>query len=135
MKSISLSRKDKKNLIRIIIALGLFVVVFVTDKVIGLGNVFDGKLSWLFPFALYLVVYLIIGYDVLWKAIRNILHGQIFDENFLMCVATLGAFALAIYRGKKSKALMKLVRFYFSTRLENGFKAMLRENLVNPFQN
>ncbi len=103
MKSISLSRKDKKNLIRIIIALGLFVVVFVTDKVIGLGNVFDGKLSWLFPFALYLVVYLIIGYDVLWKAIRNILHGQIFDENFLMCVATLGAFALAIYRGMVSK--------------------------------
>lgn len=99
MKSISLSRKDKKNLIRIIIALGLFVVVFVADKVIGLGNVFEGKLSWLFPFALYLVVYLIIGYDVLWKAIRNILHGQIFDENFLMCVATLGAFALAIYRG------------------------------------
>lgn len=105
MKSISLSRKDKKNLIRIIIALGLFVVVFVTDKVIGLGNVFDGKLSWLFPFALYLVVYLIIGYDVLWKAIRNILHGQIFDENFLMCVATLGAFALAIYRGVTGKEI------------------------------
>lgn len=105
MKSISLSRKDKKNLIRIIIALGLFVVVFVTDKVIGLGNVFDSKLSWLFPFALYLVVYLIIGYDVLWKAIRNILHGQVFDENFLMCVATLGAFALAIYRGVTGKEI------------------------------
>lgn len=105
MKSISLSRKDKKNLIRIIIALGLFVVVFVADKVIGLGNVFEGKLSWLFPFALYLVVYLIIGYDVLWKAIRNILHGQIFDENFLMCVATLGAFALAIYRGVTGKEI------------------------------
>ena len=103
MKSISLSRKDKKNLIRIIIALGLFVVVFVADKVIGLGNVFEGKLSW--PFALYLVVYLIIGYDVLWKAIRNILHGQIFDENFLMCVATLGAFALAIYRGVTGKEI------------------------------
>lgn len=105
MKSIILSRKDKKNLIRIIIALGLFVVVFVADKVIGLGNVFEGKLSWLFPFALYLVVYLIIGYDVLWKAIRNILHGQIFDENFLMCVATLGAFALAIYRGVTGKEI------------------------------
>ena len=39
------------------------------------------------------------GYDVLWKAVRNIAHGQVFDENFLMCVATLGAFALAIYRG------------------------------------
>ena len=48
---------------------------------------------------MYLAVYLIIGYDVLWRAIRNIAHGQVFDENFLMCVATLGAFALAIYRG------------------------------------
>lgn len=105
MKSISLSRKDKKNLIRIIIALGLFLAIFITDKVIGLASVFDSKLSWLFPFALYLVVYLIIGYDVLWKAIRNILHGQIFDENFLMCVATIGAFALAIYRGVTGKEI------------------------------
>lgn len=105
MKSISLSRKDKKNLIRIVIALGLFLAIFITDKVIGLASVFDSKLSWLFPFALYLVVYLIIGYDVLWKAIRNILHGQIFDENFLMCVATLGAFALAIYRGVTGKEI------------------------------
>ena len=44
-------------------------------------------------------MYFAIGYDVLWKAVRNIAHGQVFDENFLMCVATLGAFALAIYRG------------------------------------
>ena len=46
-----------------------------------------------------LFVYLIIGYDVLWRAVRNIFNGQIFDENFLMCVATVGAFALAVYRG------------------------------------
>lgn len=48
---------------------------------------------------LYLAVYLVIGYDVLWRAVRNVFRGQVFDENFLMCVATLGAFALAIYRG------------------------------------
>lgn len=41
----------------------------------------------------------LIGYDVLWRAARNIAHGQIFDENFLMCIATLGAFALAVSRG------------------------------------
>lgn len=99
MKGLGLSRKDKKNLIRILIALAMFAVIFITDKVVNLATVFDSELSWLFPFALYLVVYLIIGYDVLWRAIRNILHGQVFDENFLMCVATLGAFALAIYRG------------------------------------
>lgn len=99
MKKSALSRKEKKNLVRILVALGLFAVLFTVDKILVLGSVFGGGYGWLFPFALYLAVYLIIGYDVLWKAIRNIVHGQVFDENFLMCVATLGAFALAIYRG------------------------------------
>ncbi len=99
MKRFSLSRKDRRNLIRIIIALVLFFAIFITDKCITLASVFSGPWAWVFPFCLYLVVYLIIGYDVLWRAIRNICHGQVFDENFLMCIATLGAFALAIYRG------------------------------------
>ncbi len=99
MKKFLMSRKEKKKLIRILIALSLFITIFIIDKVINLANVFDSSYGWLFPFALYLVVYFVIGYDVLWKAIRNILHGQVFDENFLMCVATLGAFALGIYRG------------------------------------
>ena len=94
-----LSRKERKNLIRIAIALALFAAIFITDKVIALGSVFTGGAAWVFPFCLYLAVYLLIGYDVLWRAVRNIAHGQVFDENFLMCVATLGAFALAIYRG------------------------------------
>ena len=99
MKNFSLSRKDRKNLIRIIVALVLFLAILITDKIIVLGDVSEGPAAWVFPFCLYLAVYLIIGYDVLWRAIRNIAHGQVFDENFLMCVATLGAFALAIYRG------------------------------------
>lgn len=94
-----MTRREKKNLIRIGVALGLFVAVFVTDKVVVLGDVFGAPYGWLFPFALYLTVYGIIGYDVLFRAARNIAHGQVFDENFLMCIATLGAFGLAIYRG------------------------------------
>ena len=47
--------------------------------------------------AAFLVPYLLIGWDVLWKAIRNIAHGQIFDENFLMSIATIGAFVLGEY--------------------------------------
>lgn len=104
MKHYSMSRKDKKNLIRILVALVLFLAIFITDKVIILGDVYQGPAAWVFPFCLYLVVYLIIGYDVLWRAVRNIAHGQIFDENFLMCVATLGAFSLAIYRGATGPA-------------------------------
>ena len=99
MKASSLSRKERKNLIRILVALAMFIVVFAVDKTLVLGSVFEGPTAWVFPFCLYLLIYLLIGYDVLWRAIRNIAHGQVFDENFLMCVATLGAFALAIYRG------------------------------------
>lgn len=105
MKSLSMSKKDKKNLIRIIIALILFVVIIITDNIVALETVFGGSYGWLFPFALYLADYLLIGYDVLWKAIRNITHGQVFDENFLMCVATLGAFGLAISRGVQGKEI------------------------------
>ena len=54
----------------------------------------DGSAAFsLAPWALYLVPYLLIGWDVLWKAVRNIAHGQIFDENFLMALATVGAFS------------------------------------------
>ena len=99
MKRSSLSEKQKRNLIRIVTALVLFAAIFIADKIVTLGDVFGGPAGWVFPFCLYLAVYLLIGYDVLWRAVRNIAHGQVFDENFLMCVATLGAFALAIYRG------------------------------------
>ena len=51
----------------------------------------------LYPGVLYLIPYLIIGWDILWKAVRNIGHGQVFDENFLMCVATVGALVLGEY--------------------------------------
>ncbi len=101
----SLSKKERKNLIRIIIALAAFVIVFALDKIITLAEVFGGEGGWLFPFALYLVIYLVIGYDVLWRAVINICHGQVFDENFLMCIATVGAFALAIYRGVTGQAI------------------------------
>lgn len=92
-------RKEKKKLIRILVALGLFVLLFAVDKAIGLDGAIDGEYGWLLPFALYFVVYAVVGYDVLFRAARNIVHGQVFDENFLMCVATIGAFALGIYRG------------------------------------
>ena len=87
-----MSKKEKKNFIRILIALSMFSIILIIDKTINLGTLVSGQFGWLLPFVLYLVVYIIIGYDVLLRAFRNILHGQIFDENFLMCIATLGAF-------------------------------------------
>lgn len=94
-----MSKRDKKKLIRIIVSLVLFFAIFITDKIVKLDTVFNGNLNWLFPFALYLIVYIIIGYDVIYKAFANIFHGEFLDENFLMVVATFGAFGLAIYRG------------------------------------
>lgn len=81
-----MSKKQKKVLIRIIISSVLLVALMITSKLVQLNK-------WV-EFILYLVPYLIIGYDILKKAIKGIAKGQVFDENFLMAVATIGAVAL-----------------------------------------
>ena len=81
-----MSKKQKKVLIRIIISSVLLVALMITSKLVQLNK-------WL-EFVLFLVPYLIIGYDILKKAIKGIAKGQVFDENFLMAVATIGAVAL-----------------------------------------
>jgi len=96
-----MTRKQKKLLIRIIIALVLFIIVFTIDKIIDLNSLINNQYSWFLPFFLYFTIYLIIGYDVLKKAFLGIIHGQLLDENFLMSIATIGAFALGIYSGIK----------------------------------
>ena len=78
-------RKHKKRLARIIIAavtLAVIAILPVEDKIKAV---------------LFLLPYLIVGWDVLWSAVRNIVHGQVFDENFLMSLATVGAYALGDY--------------------------------------
>ncbi|MBR3438088.1 MAG: cadmium-translocating P-type ATPase [Clostridia bacterium] len=80
-----MSRKQKKILSRIIVS----IILLVAFAFIPL----DGYIK----LACYLAVYFIIGYDILIKAFRGIINGRVFDENFLMAVATIGAFALAIY--------------------------------------
>ncbi len=100
-----MTKKQKKNLIRIIIALVYFLVVLVIDKTIILASVIDHNLGWLLPFGLYFLVYLFIGYDVLKKAFLNIIHGHLLDENFLMAMATVGAFGLGIYRALTNQAI------------------------------
>ncbi len=80
-----MNKKQKKMLIRILIAAAMLIAL----KLIPVTGILQ--------LALYLVVYGIIGYDILKKAWKGILNRQVFDENFLMAVATIGAFALAIY--------------------------------------
>ena len=105
MGKTALDGGQKKMLVRICVALFAFVVIFIVDKTVSLEIPSWGKYYWLLAFVLYLAVYVAIGYDVLWRAARNIVRGQVFDENFLMCLATLGAFSLAIYRGATGQSI------------------------------
>ena len=107
-----LTRKQKKNLVRILVALCLFVLVKGIDLVLhhgygtGLARLLPlENLGWLLPFGLYLGIYLYVGLGVLRKAVLNIGHGQLFDENFLMAVASIGAFALGIYSAISSSGM------------------------------
>lgn len=81
-----MTKKQKKVLIRIIVSAVLLAAIMITTKLVEINK-------WI-QLALYLVPYLIIGYDILKKALKGIFKGQIFDENFLMAVATVGAVAL-----------------------------------------
>ena len=85
----NLTRKQRKNLIRIIAAAVLLIAV----KILTAAVPVSAGIVW----ALYLLPYAVIGWDILWKAVRNILNGQVFDENFLMALATVGAFGTGEY--------------------------------------
>lgn len=80
-----MSKKQKKNLVRILCSAVLLAVAWLLP------------LEGVWRLLVFLVPYAVIGYDVLFSAVRNILHGQIFDENFLMALATVGAFFVADY--------------------------------------
>ncbi|MCR5155912.1 MAG: cadmium-translocating P-type ATPase [Butyrivibrio sp.] len=87
-----MTKKQKKVRNRIIVVLVLFIALLVLDKTGVLEPVPE-----IAKFIIYLIPYIIIGYDVIRKAAINISHGQVFDENFLMMIATFGAFGIREY--------------------------------------
>lgn len=88
-----MTKKQKKMLGRILVTFVLFAVLLVCEHT----GVLEKVQNPVALFAIYLVPYLVIGYDIVWKAVRNISHGQVFDENFLMMIATFGAFGVKEY--------------------------------------
>lgn len=93
-----MNRKQKRTRNRIVAALAIFAVVFAVTEFVPLAQYVGGETNALYlEFVLFLIPYLIAGYDVLLKAARNIGNGQVFDENFLMTIATVGAFALVLF--------------------------------------
>ena len=132
-----MTSRQKKTLIRIIIAIILSVAVYFIP------------VEGIYRLLLFIVPYLVIGYDVLWSALRNIFHGQIFDEKFLMAIATIGAFAtgeypeasavmifyqigelfqgIAVGKSRKSIAALMDIRPDFANVIRDG-----KENNVSP---
>ena len=81
-----MTTEQKTNLIRVIVSIALVAAIWLSHAEGWLGG------------ALYLLPYLLVGYDVLWEAVEGVFHGEVFDENFLMAVATVGAIALGDWR-------------------------------------
>ena len=81
-----MTTEQKTNLIRVIVSIALVAAIWLSPAEGWLGG------------ALYLLPYLLVGYDVLWEAVEGVFHGVVFDENFLMAVATVGAIALGDWR-------------------------------------
>ena len=95
-----MTRKQKKMLVRIAVSAVLLIAAVLVP--------YQG----LWRFALFLPAYFVIGWDVLWRAIRNIAHGQVFDENFLMALATVGAFCTGFFgQGEYPEAVFVML-FY-----------------------
>ena len=88
-----MNKKQKNMLYRIIATAIIYGGVIVAEKIVKL-ELFE---TWWASLLIFAVPYLIIGYDIIFKAVRNIFNGQVFDENFLMCVATFGAFGTGEY--------------------------------------
>ena len=100
-----MNKKQKKMLIRIIIA-AVFMIVL---KFIPFG---EGIPVRVLRFVLYMIPYLVVGYDILLKAFKGIRNKQVFDENFLMAVATIGAMAIAIYENGDYTEAIAVMLFY-----------------------
>lgn len=88
-----MTKKQKNMLTRILVTAVLYAALVAADHMKMIPAVFEG---WKLLF-LYFIPYFVIGWDILYKAVRNIKNGQIFDENFLMAVATIGAFGVNEY--------------------------------------
>ena len=114
-----MTKKQKKMLIRILIAAVMLVALH-----------FIPVTGWL-RLALYLAAYVVIGYDIMKKAGQGILNGRVFDENFLMAVATIGAFALAIYEksGDYNEAIAVMLFYQIGELFQSYAVGKSRKNI------
>ncbi len=115
-----MTRKQKKVRNRIIIVLIMFAALLILEKT----GVLE-PLPWFVQMGIFLVPYIIIGYDVIRKAVINISHGQVFDENFLMMIATFGAFGI----GEYSEALAVMLFYQVGELFQSVAVAKSRQSI------
>ena len=120
-----MNKKQKKMLLRILVSVVLMIVLTVAVRMFG-DTVQEPV--WFF---LYLVPYLIIGHDILQKAWKGILNRQVFDENFLMAVATLGAIAIALIRknGDYTEAIAVMLFYQIGELFQSYAVGKSRQNI------
>ena len=109
-----MTKKQRVMMVRILISAGILLALqFISAEMFDMacGDLFPSSGRW-FRFGCYLINYLIIGYDILRKAIKGIKNRQVFDESFLMAVATIGAMALAIYENGEYLEAIAVMLFY-----------------------
>ena len=133
--------KTKKRIITLLIGVYIYLLPLIL------------KIPFLIGFIMFLVSYVIVGYDIVWKAVRNIFHGKIFDENFLLTIATVGAFAIgefpeavavmlffkvgeiaqniALNRSRKSIKSLVEIRPDYANLKQNGELKKVNPNKVN----
>ncbi len=117
----NLTRKQKKNGIRILTAAVLYVILIILSHTISMNH-------WL-EMGLFAVPYLVVGYDIIWKAVRNLFRGNWLDENFLMAIASIGAFVLGEFTEAVAVMLLYQVGEFFESfavgRSRNSIKALM----------
>ena len=109
-----MTKKQRVMMVRILISAGILLALqFISAEMFDMacGYLFPSSGRW-FRFGCYLINYLIIGYDILRKAINGIKNRQVFDESFLMAVATIGAMTLAIYENGEYLEAIAVMLFY-----------------------
>ena len=118
-------KKQKKMLYRIIAAAVIYVPLFVLEHMGKLE--FQSEIP--VQFLLFMIPYLIVGWDIIYRAVRNISHGQVFDENFLMCIATFGALGVKEYSEAVAVMLFyqigELFQSYAVNRSRQSISAMM----------
>ena len=128
-----MTKKQKKVLRRIIIAAAGLILVNIISRLLVIGGTPFSKIFYGLPQALlYIAIYIVIGGDILRKAFKGILNRRLFDENFLMAVATLGAFALAIYErsGDYNEAIAVMLFYQIGEFFQSYAVGKSRKNIA-----